>query len=403
MDVDLTDAGMLLRPDLLDDPRPFYDQLRAAAPVWQIPGQNTFLVSDPALVRDAVGRPEDFSSNLVSLLHDDGTGCPVAYPMAPFGDPVHVLPTADPPLHTRHRKLLQSHLSPATVAELEPAITGIVDELLSAVIGTGTVEVVSAFTDAVPARTICELIGLPSADVPLILDLVGRTGALLDGVTDAAGMHDAMHAAIALAVHVQEAMDTAIALPVAERRGLLAVFADAIEAGDVDVGEVRDMLVVLSSVVGRMALPFFGPYNAAKFAVEGLAETYRSELSSLGIETCVVEPGAYPTSFIDALMPSSDRSRHASYGDMVHAPRTSFEAFEGAMASSPAQDPQNVADAIVALVDTPAGERPFRTVVDSMGMADAIAPYNDAAEQVTAAIYGAFGMGYLLTVNTGGS
>ena len=228
MDVDLTDAGMLLRPDVLNDPRPFYDQLRAAAPVWQIPGQNTFLVSDPALVRDAVGRPEDFSSNLVSLLHDDGTGCPVAYPMAPFGDPVHVLPTADLPLHTRHRKLLQSHLSPATVAALEPAITGIVDELLSAVIGTGTVEVVSAFTDAVPARTICELIGLPSADVPLILDLVGRTGALLDGVTDAAGMHDAMHAAIALAVYVQEAMEAAIALPAAERRGLLAVFADAI-------------------------------------------------------------------------------------------------------------------------------------------------------------------------------
>ena len=42
------------------------------------------------------------------------------------------------------------------------------------------------------------------------------------------------------------------------------------------------LLVVVSSVVGRMALPFFGPYNAAKFAVEGLAETYRSELSALG-------------------------------------------------------------------------------------------------------------------------
>ena len=42
------------------------------------------------------------------------------------------------------------------------------------------------------------------------------------------------------------------------------------------------LLVVLSSVVGRVALPFFGPYNAAKFAVEGLAETYRSELSALG-------------------------------------------------------------------------------------------------------------------------
>ena len=81
------------------------------------------------------------------------------------------------------------------------------------------------------------------------------------------------------------------------------------------------LLVVVSSVVGRMALPFFGPYNAAKFAVEGLAETYRSELSVLGIETCVVEPGAYATNFIDGLMQSSDRSRDTSYGDMVHAPR----------------------------------------------------------------------------------
>ena len=38
------------------------------------------------------------------------------------------------------------------------------------------------------------------------------------------------------------------------------------------------LLVIVSSVAGRMAVPFFGPYNAAKFAVEGLAETYRAEL-----------------------------------------------------------------------------------------------------------------------------
>jgi NAD(P)-dependent dehydrogenase (short-subunit alcohol dehydrogenase family) len=163
------------------------------------------------------------------------------------------------------------------------------------------------------------------------------------------------------------------------------------------------LLVLLSSVVGRMALPFFGPYNAAKFAVEGLAETYRSELSALGIETCVVEPGAYPTNFIDGLMQSSDRSRDASYGDMVDAPRNLVGSFEGVMASSPAQNPQRVADAIVALVDTPAGERRFRTVVDSLGMADAVTPYNEAAEQVTAAIYGAFGMEGMLTVNADAS
>jgi NAD(P)-dependent dehydrogenase (short-subunit alcohol dehydrogenase family) len=161
------------------------------------------------------------------------------------------------------------------------------------------------------------------------------------------------------------------------------------------------LLVIVSSVAGRMAVPFFGPYNAAKFAVEGLAETYRAELSTLGIETCVVEPGAYATNFIDGLMQSTDRSRDAGYGDMVHAPRNLVEAFEGAMASNPAQDPQHVADAIVALVDTPAGQRPFRTVVDNLGMADATVANNDAAEQMVAAIYGAFGMADLLAVGTG--
>lgn len=160
------------------------------------------------------------------------------------------------------------------------------------------------------------------------------------------------------------------------------------------------LLVMISSVVGRMALPFFGPYNAAKFAVEGLAETYRSELSVLGIETCVVEPGAFPTHFIDGLMQSSDRSRDAGYGDMIDAPRNLVATFENVMASNPAQDPRNVAEAIVTLLDTPAGRRPFRTVVDFLGMADAVAPFNDSAEQMTAGIYGAFGMGNLLEINS---
>lgn len=63
---------------------------------WRTPGQDTFLVSDPSLIREAVRRTDYFSSNLVSVLHDIGTGCPEAYTMAPFGDPVHVLATADP-------------------------------------------------------------------------------------------------------------------------------------------------------------------------------------------------------------------------------------------------------------------------------------------------------------------
>ena len=214
MDVDLTDPGMLLRKEVLDDPSELYDRLREEAPVWQIPGQDTFLVSEPKLIREAVNRPEDFSSNLASLLHDDGNGCPVAYRMAPPGDPIHVLSTADPPIHTRHRKLLQAHLSPSAVAALEPAITRIVDDQLVLLLGSDgeVVDAVATFSDPVPVRTIFELIGLPGDDADRINQLVSDTGALLDGVTLREGMSSAMHAAMELTAYVREHLDRTLEL-----------------------------------------------------------------------------------------------------------------------------------------------------------------------------------------------
>ncbi|MCR9290322.1 MAG: SDR family oxidoreductase [Bacteroidetes bacterium] len=156
------------------------------------------------------------------------------------------------------------------------------------------------------------------------------------------------------------------------------------------------LLVQVSSLLGRMTMPFYGPYNASKWAVEALAENYRSELSGLGIDSVIVEPGGFPTSFFSSLIEPSDRSQDASYGELIQAPKQFFDNFEGALASNPAQNPQNVADAISKVISTPAGQRPFRTVVDKMGMGDAIQPYNDALDQVTSGIYNAFGMGDML-------
>ena len=198
MEIDLSDPGLLLRAEVLDDPRPLYDVLRRDAPVWQIPGQDTFLISDPAVVKEAVARTEDFSSNIVNVLHDDGHGCPVSHRIADFGDPIHVLATADPPDHTRHRRLLQPHLGPGSMAELEPAIERIVDDHLGPVLDACRVDVVAAFSDPVPARTVCELLGFPASDVAEVMRLTLGTGALLDGVTDAEGMTAAGEAATQL-------------------------------------------------------------------------------------------------------------------------------------------------------------------------------------------------------------
>ena len=160
------------------------------------------------------------------------------------------------------------------------------------------------------------------------------------------------------------------------------------------------LLIQISSILGRMNLPFYSPYNASKWAVEALAEGYRLELSAFGIESVIVEPGGFPTSFFDRLIMPSDEERGADYGPMKDAPKQMFEAFEGALADNKAQDPQLVADAVADLLGQNAGERPVRTVVDKMGMGDHMGPYNDQLEQIHHGILGAFGMGDMLKVKT---
>jgi NAD(P)-dependent dehydrogenase (short-subunit alcohol dehydrogenase family) len=156
------------------------------------------------------------------------------------------------------------------------------------------------------------------------------------------------------------------------------------------------LLLHVSSLLGRMTIPFYGPYNASKWALEALAENYRTELSAFGVDSCIVEPGGFPTTFIDRLMKPGDTSRESGYGDMAHAPAAALANFEQALEANKQQDPQLVADAIVKLVDTPAGQRPFRTVVDKLGMGDPIEGYNDHLAKVTTGVYTAFGMADML-------
>lgn len=160
------------------------------------------------------------------------------------------------------------------------------------------------------------------------------------------------------------------------------------------------LLIHVSSLLGRMTLPFYGPYNASKWALEALAENYRTELSGSGVDSCIVEPGGYPTTFMDNLVKPGDPGRNDGYGDLAQAPLAMKANFEKALEANPAQNPQDVADAVADLIDTPAGQRKFRTVVDKMGMGDHIEGCNDQLEQVTAGIYGAFGIDGMLKLKT---
>jgi NAD(P)-dependent dehydrogenase (short-subunit alcohol dehydrogenase family) len=70
-------------------------------------------------------------------------------------------------------------------------------------------------------------------------------------------------------------------------------------------------IVMMSSVGGRNASPFVGPYNASKFALEGLSESLRRELMLPGIDVIVVAPGAVATPIWDKAE-QIDVSRYAN-------------------------------------------------------------------------------------------
>lgn len=133
--------------------------------------------------------------------------------------------------------------------------------------------------------------------------------------------------------------------------------------------EANDGLIVtLSSGLGRFVIPTLHMYSASKYAVEAMAEGWRYELSFIGIDSVIVEPGAFPTTnFIDAAyahspMPSDKIKNYPGLKEFVDG---FIENLQERVNNGMAENPQNVADAIAKLVRTPYGNRPLRTVVDS--------------------------------------
>jgi NAD(P)-dependent dehydrogenase (short-subunit alcohol dehydrogenase family) len=57
----------------------------------------------------------------------------------------------------------------------------------------------------------------------------------------------------------------------------------------------RGRIVLISSLGGRIALPFTGAYHAAKFGLEAVGDCLRQELAPWGLRVVIVEPGSIDT------------------------------------------------------------------------------------------------------------
>ncbi|HAQ35609.1 MAG: oxidoreductase [Maricaulis sp.] len=75
-------------------------------------------------------------------------------------------------------------------------------------------------------------------------------------------------------------------------------FAPLLGAEDGRIGE-PGRIVMMSSVAGKMGMPFVGPYAASKHALEGMTKSLRKELGLYGINCVLIGPGAVATPIWD--------------------------------------------------------------------------------------------------------
>jgi NAD(P)-dependent dehydrogenase (short-subunit alcohol dehydrogenase family) len=149
--------------------------------------------------------------------------------------------------------------------------------------------------------------------------------------------------------------------------------------------------------------PYLAPYFAAKAGMDAMAVIYARELTRWGIETSIVVPGAFTggtNHFAHSGRPA-DKERAAEYET---GPYQGFaEAVLKGFASivPPDADASAVGEAIVKLVDTPFGQRPFRVHIDPTE--DGAEVVNMVCDRVRAELLRRIGLADVLTPTRAGT
>lgn len=112
----------------------------------------------------------------------------------------------------------------------------------------------------------------------------------------------------------------------------------------------KGLVLNVTSMAGRQALPGVGAYAGSKFALEGMTEALRHELRDLGVRVVLVEPGPYKTDiFSRNRWVAEDMERDPGpYAELVSRVERFLEKREPSMG-----DPQEVADLVVRLLTEP--------------------------------------------------
>ncbi|MDJ0850823.1 MAG: cytochrome P450 [Myxococcota bacterium] len=170
--MDLFERDLFTDPVLLQEPAPYYAELRKRGPVVREPHHGVFLVSGLEEILEICADLESFSSVVAPLgpfvqLPEVAAGETLADVVAgrrheiPLSDQ---LPALDPPEHTRHRSLLAKLFTPNRLHENEAFMRTLADGLIDQLADRGEVEFCGAYAGAFTMLVVADLLGVPPED-----------------------------------------------------------------------------------------------------------------------------------------------------------------------------------------------------------------------------------------------
>lgn len=174
----------LFHPDTIENPYPFFAALRREAPLYELPNGAYYLISRFEDVQKAVMDTETYSSNLVAVLTQN-TGAQNAELVQLSGGDAQasdVLAIADPPRHTRQRKVSNRAFTMRRVAAMESRIRNLAESLIQRFDRNQPVDWVAQFAVPLPMTIIIELLGFPTKDMAQLKTLSDSSVALLSGI-----------------------------------------------------------------------------------------------------------------------------------------------------------------------------------------------------------------------------
>jgi cytochrome P450 len=150
------------------NPYPLLAQLREQAPVTRVvvDGLPLWLISRYEDVRDGLTDPR-FSNDL-----KQGDEATRAVPWLRAVLSLNHMLGADPPVHTRLRRLVAKAFTPRRIDMLRPRIQQITDELVAAIQPRGHADLLAEFAQPLPVTVLAEILGIPLAEQNRFVDKV---------------------------------------------------------------------------------------------------------------------------------------------------------------------------------------------------------------------------------------